>query len=72
MGKSKNKKNLSLLDDIPKHFPPLVKANKIQKKVAKIGFEYKNDYEAIDKIIEEANELKKELRAKNKKKLRKN
>ena len=59
---SKNKKNKGLLDDIPKSYPPLTKANKIQKKVAKVGFDYSSSIEAIDKIIEEANELKKEVK----------
>ena len=56
--KSKNKKSVGLLKDIPRSYPPLTKANKIQKKVAKVGFEYRNNIESIDKIIEEANELK--------------
>lgn len=62
--KSKNKKNIGLLKEIPRSYPPLTKANKIQKKVAKVGFEYKNITEAIDKIIEEANELKREIKKK--------
>jgi len=68
--KSKNKKDVGLLKDIPKSYPPLLKANKIQKKVAKVGFEYKNSIEAIDKIIEEAKELKKEIKKKNYKKIK--
>ena len=39
--KSKKKKKTGLLDSIPKSYPPLTKANKIQKKVAKVGFDYK-------------------------------
>ena len=65
--RSKNKKNKSLLDDIPNTYPAMLKAYKIQKKVAKVGFEYKNDLGAIDKVIEEAQELKKEIKRKNKK-----
>lgn len=64
---SKIKKNTGLLNNIPKNFPPINKANKIQKKVAEVGFDYENDIEAIDKIIEEANELKKEIKKKNSK-----
>ena len=59
MGKSKNKKNKSLLDDIPNTYPAMLKVYKIQKKVAKEGFEYETDLQAIDKVIEEAQELKK-------------
>ena len=65
--KSKNKKNKSLLDDIPNTYPAMLKAYKIQKKVAKEGFEYETDLQAIDKVIEEAQELKKEIKRKNKK-----
>ena len=67
--KSKNKKNNGLLENIPVNFPAMLKTNKIQKKVAKAGFEYKNDLEAIDKVIEEAKELKKEINRKNKKRI---
>ena len=67
--KSKNKKNNGLLENIPVNFPAMLKTNKIQKKVAKVGFEYKNDLEAIDKVIEEARELKKEINRKNKKRI---
>jgi MazG family protein len=66
--KSKNKKNKGLLDNIPDNLPSIQKANKIQKKVSEVGFEYRSDLEAIDKIIEEANELKKEIKNKSRKK----
>lgn len=68
--KSKNKKNEGLLNDIPKSYPPLVMANKIQKKVAKVGFDYKTNAQALDKIIEEAKELKIELKKNNKIKIK--
>ena len=68
--KSKNKKKSGLLNNIPKSFSPLTKANKMQKKVAKVGFDYRNNIEAIDKIIEEAKELKKEIINKNKSKIK--
>jgi len=67
--KSKNKKNKSLLDDIPNTYPAMLKAYKIQKKVAKEGFEYNTDLQAINKVIEEAQELKKEIKRKNKKRI---
>ena len=68
--KSKNKKNKGLLSNIPDNLPSILKANKIQKKVSDVGFEYKDNVEAIDKIIEEAKELKKEIKDKNKKKIK--
>ena len=36
--KSKNKKKYSILDDIPFTYPAYLEANKIQKKVASVGF----------------------------------
>ena len=62
------KKQKGILDDIPNTYPAMLKAYKIQKKVAKVGFEYKTDLQAIDKVIEEDQELKKEIKRKNKKK----
>ena len=48
----------------------MTKANKIQRKVAKVGFEYKNDIQSINKVIEEAEELKKEVLKKNSKNIK--
>ena len=67
---SKDKDQNSILDSIPVALPALQEANKIQKKVASVGFEYKNDIEAIEKVYEELNELKKEIKVKNKKKIK--
>ena len=60
--KSKNKKYISILDHIPNTYPAMLKSYKIQKKVAKYGFDYSSNIEAINKIIEEANELKREVK----------
>ena len=68
--KSKNKSKNSILDDIPFTYPAYLEANKIQKKVASVGFEYSNDLAALDKVYEELGELKKELHAKNKKRIK--
>ena len=68
--KSKNKKQYSILEDIPFTYPAYLEANKIQKKVASVGFEYSNDLEALDKVYEELEELKKEVRVKNKIKIK--
>ena len=67
---SKDKDQNSILDSIPVVLPALQEANKIQKKVASVGFEYKNDIEAIEKVYEELNELKKEIKVRNKKKIK--
>ena len=68
--KSKNKKKKSIIEGIPFTYPAYLEANKIQKKVASVGFEYSNDLEALDKVYEELGELKEELRAKNKIKIK--
>ena len=68
--KSKKKKQHSILDNIPFTYPAYLEANKMQKKVASVGFEYSNDLEALEKVYEELEELKKELNAKNKIKIK--
>ena len=68
--KSKNKNNKSLLDGIPITYPAMLQANKIQKKVASVGFEYLNNEQAINKVIEESIELKKELKNNNRRKIK--
>ena len=66
---SKNKDQKSILDNIPRNFPAMLKSNKIQKKVAKVGFDYHNDLQSINKVIEEAKELKKEIIRNDRKKI---
>ena len=68
MNKKKNQN--SILDNIPLTFNAYLEANKIQKKVASVGFDYKSDLESIKKVYEELEELKIELKAKNKKKIK--
>ena len=68
--KSKNKKQYSILEDIPFTYPAYLEANKIQKKVASVGFEYSNDLEALNKVNEELDELKEEIVAKNRNKIK--
>ncbi len=67
--KSKKKKQNSILDDIPFTFPAYLEANKIQKKVASVGFDYKDELEAIQKVNEEIMELNFEVKKNNKKKI---
>ena len=67
---SKKKENLSILDNIPKTLPAIQEANKIQKKVASVGFEYKNNKEAVDKVYEELDELETEIKNNNKKSIK--
>ncbi|MBL6674707.1 MAG: nucleoside triphosphate pyrophosphohydrolase [Alphaproteobacteria bacterium] len=68
--KSNKKKQLSILDNIPFTYPAYLEANKIQKKVASVGFDYKNKLDAINKISEELEELKIEIKAQNQRKIK--
>ena len=68
--KSKKKKQDSILDNIPFTYPAYLEANKIQKKVASVGFDYKKKLDAIDKISEELEELKVEIKAQNQSKIK--
>lgn len=58
----------SILDDIPQGFPSLMRAQKISKRAAKSGFEWQETEHVIDKIIEELNEFRAEIRSGNKQK----
>ena len=54
-GKSNNK---SALDGIPKTLPSALRAQKLQKKAAKTGFEWPNTDDVLEKLEEELQELK--------------
>ena len=55
----------SILDDVPVNFPALMRAQKLQKKAAKVGFDWANSKQVFDKIEEEINELKHEIDSEN-------
>jgi MazG family protein len=50
-----------LLDDIPDHLPPLLKATSIQRKVGTVGFDWPDTRGVIEKLREEVKELEAEL-----------
>ena len=52
------RKGASTLDDVPKGFPPLLRAYKLQKKAAKKGFDWKNLAPVYKKVCEELREVK--------------
>jgi len=56
--KEKEKGRKSILDGIPKRMPALQRALKIQKKMAKVGFDWENVNGAWEKLFEELEELK--------------
>jgi tetrapyrrole methylase family protein/MazG family protein len=49
---------LSLVDDIPEALPALFRAEKIQRRVAKVGFDWKDVTPALDKVEEEFSEFR--------------
>jgi tetrapyrrole methylase family protein/MazG family protein len=56
--KEKEKNHQSILDGIPKRMPALLRALKIQKKMAKVGFDWEDVNGAWKKLEEELEELK--------------
>jgi len=58
-------KNKSILDGVPKSLPTMLKAWRIQEKVGGIGFEWPDISGSLDKIEEEFNELKIEIKKNN-------
>lgn len=53
----------SILDDVPVNFPALMRAQKLQKKASKVGFDWPDAQQVFDKIEEEISELKQEIKA---------
>jgi MazG family protein len=53
----------SVLEGVPVHFPALMKAEKVQKKAAKVGFEWKEKEDVWKKVDEEIAELKEAVAA---------
>lgn len=56
--KKNEKAKNSILEDVPLAFPALIEANKLTKKAAKVGFDWKNAGQIFDKLTEETEELK--------------
>ena len=55
---TKTNENKSIVDNIPKHMPALQKAQKLQKKVAHVGFDWEVIEDVIAKVHEELDEVK--------------
>ena len=62
--KLKEGKN-SVLEGVPKSLPALVKANRIQEKVAGVGFDWEAPNQVWEKVEEELNEFKAEVQSGN-------
>ncbi|MGB4106707.1 MAG: nucleoside triphosphate pyrophosphohydrolase [Alphaproteobacteria bacterium] len=61
--KSKEKSHESVLDAVPKAFPALLRAKKLQSKAAKVGFEWKKLDDVLDKLEEELGELREAVKS---------
>ncbi len=51
----------SVLEGVPKSLPAMVKANRIQDKVAGVGFDWEQPEQVFEKVSEELNELQTEI-----------
>jgi tetrapyrrole methylase family protein/MazG family protein len=56
--KKQEKNATSIVGDVPRHLPSLLKADKIQRKVARVGFDWKHTRDVVAKVEEELRELK--------------
>lgn len=54
--------NESVLEGVPKSLPAMVKANRIQDKVAGVGFDWEKPEQVWEKVQEELNELNTEIK----------
>lgn len=59
----------SVLEGVPKSLPAVVKASRVQEKVAGVGFDWENKNQVWDKVQEELLELQEEVAAGNKDKI---
>jgi MazG family protein len=61
--------NKSVLAGVPASLPALVKANRVQEKVRAVGFDWDKREQIWDKVHEELDELKEEVRVNNQKEI---
>lgn len=52
---------MSVLEGVPKSLPAMVKASRIQEKVAGVGFDWEEPQQVFEKLHEELGELQKEI-----------
>jgi MazG family protein len=55
--------NKSVLQGVPKSLPALIKASRIQDKVAGVGFDWEEPSQVFEKVKEELSELQEEVKA---------
>ena len=54
--------NKSVLEGVPKSLPALIKASRIQEKVAGVGFDWEEPHQVWEKVQEELHELNTEIK----------
>lgn len=57
----KHRNQESILDDLPFALPALTRANKLQKRCSKVGFDWDNPQDVLAKVEEELDEVKAEI-----------
>jgi len=62
--KLKNNKKRTLLSGVPKSLPAMLKSYRVLEKVRGLGFEFSNKKESFNKIVEEFDEFKIEIKDK--------
>lgn len=64
-----HKTHTDILKHVPKNLPSLMRAEKVQKKAAKVGFDWNDVEPALDKVLEEYYEVKDVYKSKNQSKI---
>lgn len=64
--KEEGKHKESILEGIPKELPALIRAQRVQSRAAKVGFDWKNINEVFEKLNEELEEFRKAMDKKSK------
>lgn len=62
--KREGKKRKSVLEGVPKALPSLLRAQKLQKKASRVGFDWKKTEDAFEKLEEELREFRHALKKK--------
>jgi ATP diphosphatase len=65
----KPKVNQSILDDVPLALPAIIRAQKLQKRAARVGFEWEKAVNVLDKLEEEIAELREAIGSKDAKEI---
>lgn len=60
----------SAVDGVPRHLPALLKADRVQARAARVGFDWNETHEVVAKLDEEIAELKQALATGNKDRMR--